>query len=306
MCLADIANFTEDQAREYFEQIHWKNGVVCHHCGCMDVTKLQGKAARPGVYQCNEKSCRKQFTVTTNTIMERSHIPLKKWLLAFHLMCSSKKGISALQLQRELGLKSYKSAWHLAHRIRLAMNNEPMATMLKGDVEADESYFGGKPRYKGTSKRGRGTKKTAVFLVVQRNGEARAQVIERVRGKDLKKAIKENVHKDSIIHTDEFPSYKGLDEDYAGHKVVNHSAKQYVDGTAHTNTAESYFSLMKRGVIGAFHHISKHHLHRYCSEFEFRWNNRKVNDSERREKAIGSSVGKRLMYKQPISEKVEG
>lgn len=187
-----LAAMSEDDARALLERVRWPDGVVCPHCGVTgEATKLQGKATRPGVYKC--KPCRKQFTVTVGTIFHRSHITLKQWVIAFHLMCSSKKGISALQLQRELGLKSYQSAWHLAHRIRHAMKEEPLQGMLSGKVEADEMYVGGKPRYGAGDNVGRGTKKTAV-----------AALVERVDGVTLKGFIRENVAKNATIFSDEW------------------------------------------------------------------------------------------------------
>jgi transposase-like protein len=233
--------------------------------------------------------------------MEASHITYRQWIQAFYLMCSSKKGISALQLQRNLGLGSYRSAWHLAHRIRLAMAKDPIASRLRGVVEVDETYIGGKPR-KGTGiegKRGRGTKKAPVMLMVERSGNAVSKPIERVNAKTLQTAIKETVTRNSTIMTDEWKSYNGIGKSFkGGHKVVNHGVGQYVNGDANTNTAESYFALLKRGVHGTFHHVSKKHLARYCNEFSFRWNNRETNDGKRTENAVKGFEGKRLMLKE--------
>ena len=304
MASIDVGRLTEDEARKMLEDIRWKNGIACPHCGSKDVTRIQGKAktVRDGVIQCN--ICRKQFTVTVGTIMQGSHITLRQWVQAFYSMCSHKKGVSALQLQRNLGLHSYNSAWHLAHRIRLAMNGDPVASKLKGVVEVDETYVGGKPR-KGTdetNKRGRGTKKAPVLALIERNGKAVSKPIENVTGKTLKGAIKEMVDKDSTIMTDEWKSYNGIGKSFkGGHKVVNHGEGQYVNDDANTNTAESYFSLLKRGVMGTFHHVSKKHLNRYCDEFSFRWNNRKVNDGDRTVEAIKGINGKRLAYRRAIA-----
>ena len=300
MASIDVGRLTEDEARKMLEDIRWKNGIVCPHCGSKDVTRIEGKAesVRDGVIQC--KSCRKQFTVTVGTIMQGSHITLRQWVQAFYSMCSHKKGVSALQLQRNLGLHSYNSAWHLTHRIRLAMNSDSIASKLHGTVEVDETYVGGKPR-KGTdeiNKRGRGTKKAPVLALIERDGKAISKPIENVTGKTLKGAIKEMVSQDSTIMTDEFKSYNGIGKNFkGGHKVVNHGLGQYADGDANTNTAESYFALLKRGVNGTFHHISKKHLSRYCDEFAFRWNNRKVEDGDRVVEAIKGIVGKRLAYR---------
>jgi transposase-like protein len=303
MDLVDVGKMTEEQAREYLESICWPDGPVCPHCDSKNATKMNGEAHRTGLYQCN--SCRGQFTVTTGSIMEDSHVPLQKWVMAFHLMCSSKKGISALQLQRNLGLGSYKTAWFMAHRIRLAFRNDPIGPTLKGIVEVDETYVGGKPRPgTGKHKSGFGTKKAPVLVLVQRDGPSVVKPIPRVDSQNLKGTIEANVEKSAIIMTDELNRYRGLNKKFAGHEHVNHSIRQYAkllkDGTVvHTNTAESYFALLKRGIMGAFHHVSKQHLHRYCDEFSFRWNNRKIEDGERTAEAVRKTRGKRLIYKEP-------
>jgi transposase-like protein len=306
LTLNQVSALTEEQARETLEQIRWPNGPVCPHCGSVEnLTRLQGAAHRAGLFQCN--NCGEQFTVTLGTIFEDSHIPLRKWLTAFTLLCSAKKGISALQLQRELELGSYKTAWFMAHRIREAMKREPFAGLLRGTVEVDETYVGGKPRPEPgkprTGKRGRGTKKTPVVALVERNGRVRARKVDRVDGATLKGAIRENVDRSSKIMTDEWHSYRGIGKEYeGGHEVVTHSAGEYARGDAYTNTVESYFSLLKRGVVGSFHHISKQHLDRYCDEFSFRWNYRSETDAERTEIAIRQAEGRRLMYKTPIGK----
>jgi transposase-like protein len=229
--------------------------------------------------------------------MHGSHIPLRKWVMAFHLLCSSKKGFSALQLQRELGLGSYRTALFMFCRIRFAMKEQPVKNMLKGTVEVDETYIGGKPRYKETSKRGRGTKKTPVLVMVERNGKVKSKPITNVNEKTLKNAIKQNVDKNSTIMTDEWKSYKGIGKDFdGGHQVVTHSQKEYFRNGISTNTAESYFAIMKRGINGIYHSVSKQHLNRYCDEFSFRWNRRFITDGERTEEAIKNGFGKRLIY----------
>jgi transposase-like protein len=308
LTLNKVSALTEDEARETIERIVWPNGPVCPHCGAVEnLTRLQGQGGpkgtmhRPGCFQCN--SCHDQFTVMVNTIFEDSHIPLRKWLMAFALLCSAKKGISALQLQRELDLGSYRTAWHLAMRIRHAMSREPLAGLLKGTVEVDETYVGGKPRPEAgapKSKRGRGTKKTPVVALVERNGRVRARKVERVDGVTLKAAIRENVDRSSRIMTDEWAAYRGIGSEFAGgHEVVTHSAGEYARGDATTNTAESFFALLKRGVMGSFHSISKQHLDRYCDEFSFRWDYRRINDSDRTAIAIRQAEGKRLSYRWP-------
>src|ERR1700730_680218 len=295
LTLAAVSALTEDQARETFERIRWPNGPVCPRCGSVEnITKFRPvverpesakhEHARPGVFKCN--ACGSQFTVTVNTVMESSHIPLRLWLMAFTIMTSAKKGISALQMQRQLGIGSYRTAWFLCHRIREAKKREPLASLLGGTVEVDETYVGGKARpqagaSKAHAKRGRGTKKTSVVALVERGGRVRARKIDRVDAATLKGAIRENVDRKAQIMTDEFRSYHGLNKEFAGHEVVRHSAGEYARGDAHTNTVESYFALLKRGVMGSFHHVSKQHLDRYCDEFSFRWDYRSVTDSQR-------------------------
>jgi transposase-like protein len=218
--------------------------------------------------------------------------------MALHLMTSSKKGISSKQLQRNLGLASYQSAWHMSHRIRHAMF-APDGLLLTGSVEVDETYVGGKPRPGSDekAKRGRGTKKIPVVALVERDGRVRSRVIEHVDAKTLKSAIRENVDRSATIYTDEWSSYRGIGSEFAGgHKTVNHGAGEYVSGDASTNTAESFFALMKRGVYGVFHHVSKQHLQRYCDEFSFRWDRRAMTDGERTIDAIRGAEGKRLTY----------
>jgi transposase-like protein len=273
LTLNQVSALSEDKARETLERILWPNGPVCPHCGAVEnLTRLHGKAHRIGVFQCN--NCHDQFTATVNTIFEDSHIPLRKWLMAFALLCSAKKGISALQLQRELELGSYRTAWHMAHRIRHAMSKEPLVGLLRGTVEVDETYVGGKPRQKHGQpkpKKGRGTKKVAVVALVERGGKARAHKVERVDAKTLGKAIYENVDRRSTLMTDRFGSYAEVGSTFfGGHHTVDHSKGEYVRGDASTNEVESYFALLKRGVMGSFHHISKQHLDRYCDEFSFR------------------------------------
>lgn len=302
MTLNQVSKLTEDQSRETFERIRWPNGPVCPHCGSVEATKLQGKVHRPGLYDCHD--CEGQFTATINTIMEDSHLPIRTWLMAFAFLCSAKKGVSALQLQRELDIGSYRTAWHLCHRIRHAMSQEPLAGLLQGTVEVDETYVGGKPRRghgQPKPKKGRGTKKVAVVALVERGGRARSHKVERVDAKTLGKVIRENVDRRSTLMTDQFGSYAGVGTKFVGgHHTVNHSKGEYVRGNASTNEVESYFALLKRGVMGSFHHISKKHMNLYCDEFSFRWSHRKISDSERTEKAIKSSEGKRLMYRRPI------
>lgn len=305
MNLSDVSRLTEDQAREYFEKIRWPNGPVCPHCGSVESTKLQGKAHRAGLYKCS--GCNEQFTATINTILEDSHLPIRTWLMAFSILCSAKKGISALQLQRQLGLGSYRSAWHLAHRIRHAMDRDPLKGLLGaagGTVEADEMFVGGKPRkragkhHPGTHAGKRIPTKTPVVGLVERGGRARARVIPDLTASTLKAAVRSQVDPSARLMTDENRAYLGLGSEFAGgHEVVNHSAGEYARGDATTNTVEGFFGLFKRGVMGSFHHISEKHMNRYLNEFSFRRDLRKVTDSERTVEAIRAAEGKRLMYR---------
>lgn len=300
--LSQVTSMDEGEARQYIESVLWPDGPICPHCGGKKSWSIKGESSRDGVYECSD--CGKQFTVTVGTIMQGSHISLTQWLIAFHLMTSSKKGISALQLQRNLGLGSYRSAWHLAHRIRLSMNEESVQEALKGTVEVDETYVGGKPRKenKGSEpkkhKLGRGTDKVPVLALVERRGNVFSKPIENVNAKTLKGAIRTMVHKDSTIMTDEWISYNGIGKEFSGgHETVNHGEGEFSRGWVYTNTAESYFTFLKRDVMGIFHHVSKGHLHRYCNEFSFRWNYRKVSDGERAIAVIKGARGKRLAYR---------
>jgi len=286
----------EDAAREYLERLRWPNGAVCPHCGVIGAYKLQPKPnskkpVRKGVWKC--RACRKQFTVTVGTIFEDSHIPLYQWLSAIQFLCASKKGISAHQLHRMLNI-TYKSAWFMAHRIRYAMEQPPLNKKLQGVIEADETYIGGKTR----GKRGRGAEnKTPVFALVQRDGDVRSFKTKRVTSKNLKAIIRGNVTTDSAVMTDEFRAYKGLNKEFANHQTVSHGTGEYVRDNAHVNTAEGYFSLLKRGIIGTYHHISQQHLARYLAEFNFRYNSRKVEDGVRMVLAINNVKGKRLLLR---------
>ena len=301
MNLLKIAEMTEKEAREFLEEIMLNGEPVCPHCGGTEriypAKPDKKKKIREGLYQCND--CNGQFTVTTKTVMHGTHLTMKQWLMAFHLMCSSKKGISAAQLQRNLGLGSYTTAWYLSHRIRESMREKPFKNMLKGVVEVDETYVGGKSR---EGKRGRGSeRKTPVLALIERDGDMVSKPIEKVDSKTLKSAIRDVVDKESRIMTDEWPSYKGIGREYQMHGIICHGEKVYSCGDIHVNNAESYFALLKRGVHGIFHHISKKHLARYCNEFSFRWKTRKVDDGERTIRAILGMSGKRLKFKEVIS-----
>lgn len=295
-------------AAEYLESIRWPNGPVCPHCGDGEKRHYPLKSKTRRLYKC--AACRKQFTVTVGTIFEGSHIGLNKWLLAFYLLCSSKKGMSAHQLHRMLGV-TYKTAWFMAHRIRYAMEQPSFTTRLKGTVEADETYVGGKPRRpnkkqhrpldpmkKDVRLTGRGTDKTPVLALVERGGQVRSFRLATVTGDELGAAIRRNVSRQAHLRTDSFPSYTLVGREYASHETVNH-LYEYVRGDAHTNTAENFFSILKRGINGVYHHVSEAHLPRYLSEFDFRYNTRSANgfsDSDRTRLALSMVAGKRLKY----------
>ena len=289
------------KAREHLEALHWPHGPVCPHCGNCDgerITKLAGKSHRPGVHKCNE--CSKHFTVTVGTIFEDSKIPLNKWLLAFRLINGGKKGFSAHEMHRSLGI-TYKSAWFMAHRIREAMSGDD--TPLGGPdtvVEADETYVGGKARNRATRKP---APKKAVVALVERDGKARSFHVANVNAKTLRPLIVTNVDRASHLMTDESHVYTSVGREFNGHSTVNHSASEYVTtgGFKHSNTAENFFSIFKRGVIGTYHHMSEAHLARYCREFDFRYNTRTLTDTDRTAEAIKGARGKRLMYRQPSS-----
>lgn len=292
----------ETAARQHLESLHWPNGPVCPHCGSVNATRLEGKKHRAGLVQCND--CREQFTVTVGTVFERSKVPLHKWLLATHLLCASKKGISGHQMARMLGV-TYKTAWFMMHRIREAMrdtDNEPMGGYGK-TVEADETYVGGKVTNRHASERN-GKRlspfsgKEPVFALVERDGRVRSLHLASVNANTLRHALVTNADRGSWLMTDDHSGYKTVGKEYVGHGVVAHSRGEYGRATYfHTNTVENFFSILKRGIVGVYHHVSKVHLHRYCTEFDFRYNTRKLNDYERSEIALIGAVGKRLTYR---------
>jgi transposase-like protein len=300
MAKSDLQNpaFTDDNAaREALEAIRWPDGPYCPHCGNSDQEKIakgQGKAHRPGLYYC--AACNDQFTVTVGTVMERSKVPLSKWLLAMHLMGASKKGVSALQLQRMLGV-TYKTAWFLCHRIREAMKpakRGPLGGRRK-IVEADETFIGGKSTSRAYKPP---RKKEAVLALVERDGESHSFHVANVKAKTLRSAIEKTVDRKSFLMTDEAPHYVNIGREFALHGTVNHSRNEYVGpGDWHTNTAESRFSLMKRAVFGTHHSVSEAHLQRYLVEWDFKWNTRKTTDGERAALIAKGIVGKRLTYR---------
>jgi transposase-like protein len=309
MNLLEIMRLSDDAARAYLETVRWPDGARCPHCGSESVGRIQpkkGSKTRQGLWKCYAAECGQQFTVTVGTVMESTHIPLGKWIVAFHLMASSKKGMSACQIQRTLGI-TYKSAWFMCHRIREAMKEEPLkgeADKFAGTVEIDETFVGGKPRNPGSGYKTRPDRKTPVVALVERDGRLRADRVERVDKATVRSVIAETVDPSARVITDQAKIYRGLDHEFAGrHYTVNHSRGEYAWGDVTTNTAESFFALVKRAHYGTHHHYSRRHLHRYITERQFMWNGRKMTDSERRNRAIKGAQGKRLMYASPRCDK---
>ena len=287
-----------DKAREWLEARVWKNGRTCPHCGVVgQSTLMQGKSHRPGLYQCN--ACREPFTVTVGTLYERSKVPLNKWLAATHLIMASKKGISALQVGRMLGL-SKKTAWFLCHRIRASVSGEIALPPLGGEgavVEADETYIGMKAGK--VKKKGYGHKRT-VFSLVERGGEVRSFHVENASAATLLPIMQKNIAKETALMTDEASQYRKMGDHFARHEFTSHGAGEYVRGSIHSNTIEGFFSVFKRGMLGTYQHCGEQHLHRYLAEFDFRYSNRQklgYNDADRMEKSIAGIVGKRLTYR---------
>jgi transposase-like protein len=301
-----------EAAREWLEKTRWPEGPICSHCGSIK-TPYTNKA-KTGFYRCSEPECRKDFTVTTGTVMERSHIPLNKWLMAFYLMSASKKGMSAHQLHRALGV-TYKAAWFMCHRIREAMNGEAFTNHgpLGGKgkiVEADETYFGQiEERPKKTTRGRKFTKggrtgpsgKRAVVALVERGGNIRSFHVATADKETVNAIVTGNIARESTLHTDESRLYSDAVVNFAAHETVRHSAGEYVRGDVHTNTIEGAFSIFKRGMKGVYQHCKEKHLHRYLAEFDFRYNHRVAlgcGDIDRTIAAVKGAEGKRLMYRQ--------
>jgi transposase-like protein len=296
---------TEEAAREYFEKLRWPNGPVCLHCGNADqgriyrVTPNPKKKIRVGLYKCAE--CLQGFTVTVGTVCEDSHIPLNKWLIGFYMMCASKTQVSALQLQRQLEIGSYRSAWFMCHRIRFALQDIMPTDKLDGTVEADETYVGGKKR--GMGRRYTGNK-TAVVSLVERGGRVRSQVANKVTGDALGQLLKQHVAETAHLNTDESPIYRKVGKSFASHDTVNHGAEEYArrDASgrlASTNTAEGFFGNAKRSIDGTHHQVSAKHLPLYLAELDYKYNTREETDGARTSRGIPKIVGKRLMLRRP-------
>jgi transposase-like protein len=299
--------FTDaEAARKWLEAERWPHGPNCPHCGNADPAKIramEGKKHRAGLYQCNE--CREQFTVQVGGVMERSHIPLNKWLACMYLMATSKKGVSAHQVHRTLGLP-YKTAWFLCHRIREAMKDTTRSPLGGAGkiIEADETYFGPKDRVTTRTKHGKpgmSSKRTVIGLV-ERGGKSRMMYVERATAASVREILVTNASRESRLHTDESALYTKLGKEFASHDTVVHAAFEYVRGDVHTNTIENVFSVFKRGMRGIYQHCGEAHLHRYLAEFDFRYNRRTalgVNDLERTKDVVRGAEGKRLMYRRP-------
>jgi transposase-like protein len=288
----------ESAAFDYVEAHLWPKGPVCPHCGEREkIGRLSGKTTRAGLRKCY--ACRKPFTVRIGSIFEDSHLPLHLWLQVIHLMCSSKKGISTRQIQRTIKC-GLKTAWHLTHRIRLAMVDGAEGGPLGGagkHVEADETYFGNKPHRK--VKQGVSHKR-AILSLVERGGEVRSFHLDNnVTVRDIGPILAKNLDTASTLNTDESKLYRRIGKAFEAHQVVNHRKGEYARGSAYTNTLEGFFSVFKRGMVGVYQHCDERHLHRYLSEFDFRYNSRAklgVNDEQRTSRAVMGAKGKRLTY----------
>lgn len=295
----------EAACREYLETLLWKGEPVCPHCGSKNENhyKLKTKGEFKGLYKC--KDCRERFTVTVGTIFEGSHIDLRKWFIAIYIFSSHKKGISSHQLGKDLGI-TQKSAWFMLGRIRYAFQAKSLTTPKDGLFSADETFIGGKNKNRHADKKipesqGRSVKdKTPVFGIMQTGGQVHLSVVPNTQAKTLKPIIDNLVAEGAIIVTDEWLGYSGLSKDY-NHVVIKHQDEEYARGAFHTNNIENFWSLLKRGIYGIYHHCSPKHLHRYCDEFSYRFNARKVSDNARFDISL-QKVNGRLMYKQLIGK----
>lgn len=292
----------EAVAVEFMEKHRWGDYPGCPHCGDMDVYQMRSKdGAREKHWRWRCRGCKRQFSVRTGTVFEDSRIPLRHWCFAFWRASTSKKGVSALEIHRQTGL-SYKSCLFLLHRIRFAMAPTD-GNPLTGIVEVDETYVGGKAR-NAKNRKEAWENKAPVVALVERGGNVRSFHVADVTGKTLKNAIRDNVDRRARIMTDEASQYQGIGREFASHETVKHSAKEYARRDVSTNTVEGYFSIVKRGINGIYHSVSKKHLHRYLAEYEFRYNGRKLTDGERTVAAILASEGKRLRYRKPVSDEI--
>ncbi len=304
MCKLDAAHFHNDKAaRKYLEATLWPNGAICPHCGTIGNAY---KTKKEGVYRCGEKECRKDFTVTVGTVFERSKIALHKWLLAAFLVCSSKKGMSSHQMHRTLGV-TYKTAWFMTHRLREAM--KPTSGGLLGSsgkpVEVDETYWGTEDKFRGRKVEGGFRNKMKIVSLLERGGDVRSFHVARVNAKTLKPILKAQIAKEAHLMTDDAGQYRNMQKEFAKHSSVNHSIGEYARGDVTTNTVEGYFSILKRGLIGTFHHVGEQHLQKYVTEFDFRFSHREAlgfTDAERTTAALKGIKGKRLTYRRTAGE----
>ena len=290
----------EAAAYAYVEARLWPDGRVCPHCGVVGQSSaMKGKSTRIGLYKCY--ACRKPFSVKVGTIFEASHIAMRDWLTAIHLICSSKKGVSSNQLHRTLGI-TLKSAWFMSHRIREAMREGALATPFGstgGAVEADETYIG-RWRRKGEDERSHQHKMKVLTLIDRESGKARSVVMGRINSVSVGRVVAKNVAREARLMTDQSAVYNDVGREMADHQAVNHSKEEYRRGDAYTNTAEGFFSIFKRGMKGIYQHCDEKHLHRYLAEFDFRYSNRKargIEDKPRADLALTGAAGKRLTYR---------
>ena len=288
---------TDEKCRAYLEKIVWDNAPHCPHCGSTRAYRITGKSARSGLYECAERLCAKQFTVTVGTVFEDSHLPLTKWFLAIYLISETSKGMSA-NLLKDLVGTTYKTAWYLGHRIRRMM--DAGNAVLTGIVELDETYVGGKRRRGDPPrKRGRGTTKYPVFVAVQRGGQVRATTIDDLRFQTMKPHLDRWLHGETTVMTDEFGASQNRRKFSQGHFRVQHGTDQFERGEAHVNTSEALNATLKRPIVGVYHYMSPKHLLRYVEEASFRWNNRE--DNQRTLGRLGlmlhNAVGRHMPYR---------
>lgn len=294
----------EAAAVEFMEEQRWGDHPACPSCGSTSVYKMMdskdpSKRQANFRWRCKEKECHLQFTVRIGTVFEDSRAPLRHWCFAFWRAATSKKGVSALEIHRQTGL-SYKTCLFMLHRVRCAMNETDIEP-LSGDVEVDETFIGGKPRRRGMGRKAAMAHKIPVMGMKERGGRVRPRVIPDVTGNTLKSFIRENIKPSSRILTDEWSGYRGIGKEFqGGHETVKHSAYEYVRGDVHTNSIEGFFGMLKRGLNGIYHSVSRKHLHRYLSEFEFRHNNSEMTDGQRVIAAIKAAQGKRLTYAEQV------
>ncbi len=283
----------EAKATLHITESRWPDGVDCPHCGSGRVIMMGGKT-QAGYWLCND--CRDKFTARTGTVMERSHVPLHKWLLATHLMAASKKGMSAKQMERMLGV-TYKTAWFLCHRIREAMHGANDTGPLGGPgkiVEADEAFVGGK---KNRRLSGKVAPKKKVVSLVERGGRARSFHVANIHANNVRAALVTNIDRASTLMTDDARIYWEVGKEFAKHDHLLHASRQFAKGDSHSNTVENFFSILKRGVIGTYHHWSKAHMHRYLAEFDMRYSTKTSSDGERAALILKGMIGRRLTYR---------